>query len=64
MICKETQNTIDTLLSLKGKDEICANVISDLMNQSTNNKVSSVQESTNRKIGEVAEIQALLRNFT
>jgi hypothetical protein len=55
MFCKQTQNTIDALLRLKQKDEICANVISKLMDQGIN-KIASVQSTK----GELAEFQALL----
>ena len=60
MICKDNQRLIDNLLRLKQKDEICTNVISKLMDQQSTNKIASVQ-STNKKIGEVAELQSYLK---
>jgi hypothetical protein len=52
MICKQTQNTIDTLLRLKTREDLAVECI---------NKIASVQ-STNeptksKKIGEIAELQ-------
>jgi hypothetical protein len=62
MICKQTQNTIDALLRLKEKDEICANVISNLMNaDKTQNKIASV--TTQSRVGEVAELVSLLKAY-
>jgi hypothetical protein len=56
MICKETQNTIDTLLRLKTNEDLAVDTI---------NKIASAvtTQSTNNKTGEIAELQNLLKFY-
>jgi hypothetical protein len=51
MLCKTNQGLIDTLLSLKSKEDIVVETI---------NKIASTA-ATNKKIGEVAELQSYLK---
>ena len=44
------------------KEDLCIHVLNQLLDKDKQNKVASVQ-STNKKVGEVAEFQALIRNL-
>lgn len=77
MICKETQNMIDTLLSLKDNSSTtinrigsyedrttqCVKIINEITDQSkTKNKIASFVQPTPNN-GEVAEFQILLKTY-
>jgi hypothetical protein len=58
MICKLTQGIIDTLLRLKTKEDLAVDAI---------NKIASLTTqpiTTNKKVGEVAELQSLLNAYS
>jgi hypothetical protein len=59
MICKQTQGIIDTLLRLKTKEDLAVDAI---------NKIAAVTNveaptKTNKKMGEIAELQSLLKTY-
>ena len=66
MICKQTQNTIDTLLRLKSNEDLCVRAINQEMSEGKNNNkiASTVNVSANkREKGEVAEFISLLKTY-
>lgn len=63
MICRQTQNMIDFLLSLKTREDIAVDTINKIASTyeestSTNNKIASTNKT--KKIGELVEFQSLL----
>ena len=65
MICKDNQQMINALLRLNDNETLCVRAINQIMDQQGNNKIASVQETTatTKKVGELAEFQALLKNY-
>jgi hypothetical protein len=61
MICKLTQNTIDTLLRLKTKEDLAVDVINKIASAITSQQ--STTTNNKNKIGEVAELQQLLKAY-
>jgi len=60
MICKQTQNTIDTLLRSKTNEDLAVETINKIASAVT---TQSTNDYNKNKIGEIAELQELLKAY-